>query len=70
MTIWLCWLIVYDGGGVIGGNGNGNNEDGGDVGSNKGCEKRAEPMLVLFLDLYSLLDSILVGTSRFSSCPI
>ena len=43
---------------------------GGGVGSDEQCEKRVDSVLDLFSDLYSELDTISIGISQPSSCPI
>ena len=53
---------------MIAGNSDKDNSSG--IDSGKRYEKRVELVLVLFSDLYLLLDSISVGISRLSSCLI
>ena len=48
---------------------NDNDNDGKSIGDDKVYNRKIELVLVLLLDLYSLLDSILVSANRPSSCP-
>ena len=48
---------------------NDNDNDGKSIGDNKVYNRKIELVLVLLLDLYSLLDSILVSANGPSSCP-
>ena len=63
--------MVYNGSGKSGkSNESGNSNSGNSVDRKEDYEERVEPVLVLFSNLYLLLDSILVGASRLSSYPI
>jgi len=56
--------MLYNGGEI----GESDDEGGGRIGSNDMYNRRAELVLVLLLNLYSLLESISVGISRPFSC--
>ena len=63
----LCWLIVYDNGE----SGKDNNKDSGSgVGYEDIYKRSTKLVLVPPLNLYLLLGSISVSTSRLSSCSI
>ena len=48
---------------------NDNDNDGKSIGDNKVYDRKIELVLVLLLDLYSLLDSILVSANGLFFCP-
>jgi len=48
----------------------GNNDNGSSIRNDKVKRDRAEPVLVLLSDLYSLLNLISISTSEPSSCTI
>ena len=57
---------------MYGGGSDGDNDRGvrgGGVGNNWSCVKRTDPVLDSVSNLYSETEEILVGDSRYSSCP-
>jgi len=62
--------MMYSSNSVENNKDNSNNDFRDSISRGKRCKDRTEPVLVLLSDLYLLLNSIYVGTSGPSFCPI